>query len=84
MRNFKENWAISVMLSKRVLVKRWTPTKNLVVATRGMVRSGYAYILRSSLYLQKRRILNLTMRTNECVNEFVNDRMFKTQTMLIG
>ena len=61
------------MLSKQVLVKRWTPKKKLGVATRGVIRSGYAYILRSSLYFQQLRILNLTMRTNECMNERMNE-----------
>jgi hypothetical protein len=72
------------MLLKRVSVKRWIPTKNLVIAIRGVIRSGYAFILSGSLYFQQPQILNLTMLTNGCVNEYVNERMFKTQTMLIG
>lgn len=71
------------MLLKRVSVKRWILTKNLVIAIRGVIRSGYAFILSGSLYFQQANI-NFTMRTNGCVNEYVNERMFKTQTMLIG
>ena len=63
------------MLLKRVSVKRWIPSKNLVIAIRGVIRPGYAFILSGSLYFQQANILNLTMRTNECVNEFVNERL---------